>query len=145
MKPSIYIDTDVIFDVLSVRTEHLVFSSRILDLCEKKIVKGYSSVITVVNCSYLMERYKIENRLLKIDLLCRIIEILPCNKNDIRHSIDAGFIDFEDGVQNSIAENSKKCGTIITRNTKDFEKSKLQVMTPENYIRTFFSNGLHAI
>ncbi len=139
MKPSVYIDTDVIFDVLSVRAEHLVFSSRVLDLCEKKIVEGFTSVITVVNCSFLMERFKIENRVLKMDLLCRIIEILPCNKNDIRNSIDSGFTDFEDGVQNSIAENSKKCKTIITRNVKDFEKSKLHVMTPENYIRTFFT------
>ena len=77
---------------------------------------------------------KVPNIRAAIVNLGKIITILPCTSKDIDDSINSMFKDIEDGIQNSIAENSKKCRIIVTRNIKDYSTSKLEVKTPEQYL-----------
>jgi hypothetical protein len=135
MKDHVFIDTDVILDVFALRHEFLLNSGKIFNLVEKKIIVGYTSTICVVNCNYLMEKAKIEDRKHKINLLRSLLHILPCTDKDIEDSMLSKFADFEDGIQNSIAINSKKCNTIITRNIKDYANSELRVCSPEQYLK----------
>lgn len=134
MKDQVFIDTDVLLDVLAARQEYLLHSSKILSLCENKIIAGYTSAICIVNCIYLLERLKIPNVKQSISSLTKIITILPCTSADIDDSIGSKFKDIEDGIQNAIAENSRKCKILITRNVKDYVASKLVVMTPGQYL-----------
>ncbi len=134
MKDQVFIDTDVLLDVLAARQEFLINSSKVLSLCEEGKITGYTSTICVVNCIYLLERLKVPNIRAAIVNLGKIITILPCTSKDIDDSINSMFKDIEDGIQNSIAENSKKCRIIVTRNIKDYSTSKLEVKTPEQYL-----------
>ncbi len=134
MKDHVFIDTDVLLDVLAARQEFLINSSKIISLCEEKKIIGYTSAICVVNCIYILERLKIPNIKNVISSLSKIITVLPCTSQDIDDSINSKFKDIEDGVQSAIAENSGKCKIIITRNVKDFVLSKMDVVTPEQYI-----------
>jgi len=134
MKEHVFIDSDVIIDVLSLRQEFLMNSSRILTLVEQKKIAGYTSTICIVNCNFVLERARIEDRLEKILMIRNLLNILPCTSKDIDDSIESKFADFEDGVQHAIAVNSNKCKTIITRNIKDYLESKLDVLTPEQYL-----------
>ena len=48
---------------------------------------------------------------------------------------DSDFEDFEDGLQYFTAiENGQDC--IITRNLKDYKKSRIPVMNAEQYLKT---------
>lgn len=47
------------------------------------------------------------------------------------------FKDFEDALQNYSAQQEKGLTLIITRNIKDYKNSRLAVMTPEDYLKTF--------
>jgi len=113
MKDHVFIDTDVLLDVLAARQEFLISSSKILSLCEEQKIVGFTSAICIVNCIYLLERLKIPNIKTAISNLGKIITILPCTSKDIDDSIKSMFKDIEDGIQNAIAENSKKCKILI--------------------------------
>jgi len=137
MKQNVFIDTDVIFDVLSSRQEHFIESSKILKLCEDTTINGFTSSIVIVNCNYLMEKFKIDDRVRKIKVLNTLLHVLPCTSADIKSAVDSSFKDFEDAVQDSIANRSKKCKTIITRNSKDYAESKLEVLTPAQFLNKY--------
>jgi len=49
-------------------------------------------------------------------------------------AIDSSFADFEDALQNFAAENHATVSIIITRNSKDFKKSNLAVMSPKEFL-----------
>ncbi len=132
----VFIDIDVIFDVLASRPEHYINSAKIISMCESQQLCGYCSTITIVNCTYLMNRFRIENLSRKIELLCELLTVLPCTRDDISHSLGNKFDDFEDGVQHSIALRSKKCTHLITRNINDYRMSKLPVCTPAEFLET---------
>ena len=140
MKESVFIDTDVLLDVLAGRQEYLINSSKVLALCEDKKINGYTSSICIVNCIYILERLKIQNIKSVISKLGKIITILPCSSKDIDNSIASKFKDIEDGIQNSIAVNSGKCKVIITRNVKDFKGFADNVQTPNEFLETILNN-----
>jgi len=58
------------------------------------------------------------------------------NKKTLLLALNSDFKDFEDALQNFAAINNNSVEIIITRNVKDFKKSKLAVLTPKNYIKT---------
>ena len=136
MKDHFFIDSDVIIDVLSLRPEFLMNSARVLTLVDQKKIVGYTSSLCLVNCNFVLERAKVEDRPEKIAMIRNLLTILPCTVKDIDDSIQSKFVDFEDGVQHAIAVNSAMCKIIITRNIKDYAASKLEVLTPEQYLKT---------
>ena len=57
-------------------------------------------------------------------------------EKEIESSIKSKFRDFEDGIQNYSAINSKM-EIIVTRNTRDFKHSKLSVLTPKEFLAKY--------
>jgi hypothetical protein len=57
------------------------------------------------------------------------------NKKSILTALNSDFNDFEDALQNYAVE-STDVKTIITRNVKDYKKSKLSVYTPDSFLKT---------
>lgn len=58
------------------------------------------------------------------------IEVCSVDSSDIYHSYDAGWKDFEDGVQYYSALRSVS-DYLVTRNSKDFEESAIKVVSTE--------------
>ena len=56
-------------------------------------------------------------------------------KNSIIVALNSDFKDFEDALQNYAAEINGEISLIITRNTKDYKKSELGVMSPEDFLK----------
>jgi hypothetical protein len=48
-------------------------------------------------------------------------------------AMESGFGDFEDGIQNYCAKEADH-KILITRNTRDYKKSKLSIMTPREFL-----------
>ena len=57
----------------------------------------------------------------------------------IRELIGTSEKNFEDALQNYSAEQNGTINSIITRNTKDYKKSKIGVLTPEDFLKTNLS------
>lgn len=60
-----------------------------------------------------------------------LTETLDVTKETISKSLLTDFKDFEDSVQYLTALSNPKTDAIVTRNGKDYKKSELAVLTPE--------------
>lgn len=128
------IDANILLDVLQNREPHVQDSSVIWKLCETEKVKGYVSVLTFANLVYIMRKEldpkKIEETLNALSL---IFEFANFNTSDLAHAAELEWDDFEDAVQSVTAERIH-ADYIITRNVRDFAKSKVVAFTPSELI-----------
>ena len=134
---NILIDTDVILDFFLDREPFSENAAKILSLCEKKEIIGFVTPVIVSNVYYLLsQKGKQEKVIEKIKILLSLLEILIIDKNSIMVALDSDFKDFEDALQNYAAELNGKIDIIVTRNTKDYKKSELGIMNPEEFLKS---------
>lgn len=137
MKSKIFIDSDVFIDFFTDREPFANPASRIFELNEVGIIKLYISAVSVNNIYYIVRKYLGHNQAHQIiEDLVEIVEIAGTTKKEIIQALKNDFKDFEDSIQYSSALSIDGIDAIITRNTKDYEKSKIAVFTSENYLKT---------
>lgn len=128
------IDANILLDVLQSREPHVHTSSIIWKLCETEKAKGYVSALTFANLVYIMrkelEPKKIEEILQALSL---IFEFTDFSVSDLSRAARLGWADFEDAIQSVTAERIH-ADYIITRNVRDFAKSKVIAFTPSELI-----------
>lgn len=128
------IDANILLDVLQNREPHVQASSVVWKLCETEKAKGYVSALTFANLVYIMRKEldpkKIEETLKALSL---IFEFADFNVSDLTHAAELEWDDFEDAVQSVTAERVH-ADYIITRNVRDFAKSKEVAFTPSELI-----------
>jgi len=135
---NIFIDTDVIIDFLIDRKPYSREAAIIFTLVDQKKLKGYTSSLTFSNLFYVLRKIEPQKRVIaKLDSLSKLLTVLKVDDQNIRDAIESGFPDFEDSIQHFCAIGCKKVEVIITRNTKDFKKSNLPVMTPGDFLKSF--------
>ncbi len=133
---NVLIDTDVILDSLFNRAPFAEFSTEILNLCEQKKINGFTTPVIISNVYYLLRKSAKHQVIIeKIKALLNIIDIISIDKNVVMSALNSEFKDFEDALQNFSAIENNKIKIILTRNTKDFSKSKLAILTPETYLK----------
>lgn len=124
------IDTNIILDVLMNRKEFVKDSSMIWKLCETEQMKGYISCLTFANMIYIMRKEltpdKIEEVLQKLKLIFEITNFISLI---LEKAVEMKWNDFEDAIQSATAEQIH-ADYIITRNVRDFTKSKVIAFTP---------------
>ncbi len=128
------IDTNVILDVLLNRTEFVQDAANILKLTDEDFQK-YVSASAITDIYYIAYR-ELRNKKLVKDLLNRLIKIVhvaDVSEQDIISALESDWNDFEDSVQNSVAENHA-FDVVITRNPQDYKKSVLKVYSPQNFL-----------
>ncbi|MDO9137416.1 MAG: PIN domain-containing protein [Lutibacter sp.] len=132
----ILIDTDVILDLFFDREPYSENAAKVLSLCEKKAVIGFVTPVIISNVYYLLsQKAKQEKVIQKLKILLSILEVLVIDKNAIIVALNSEFKDFEDALQNYSAELNGEIDIIITRNTKDYKKSQIGIMNPENFLK----------
>jgi len=133
----LFIDTNIVIDLLSRREPFFEESASLFSLADKKIVDLSVSSLTIANTSYTLLRQmdsgKAKTILRKLRL---IVKILPLDDKIVGLALnDDTFLDFEDGLQHfSALENNQDI--IITRNLKDFKNSKLPAMTAKQFLES---------
>ncbi len=133
----LFIDTNIVIDLLSRREPFYDESANLFSLADRKIIELNISSLTVANTSYtLLRQTNTKNAKEILRKLRLIVNILPLDDKIIGLVLnDDSFSDFEDGLQYFTAiENNQD--VIITRNLKDFKASKLPVMTARQFVET---------
>lgn len=124
------IDANVILDVLQNRKPHVKDSSVIWKICEIRQAEGFISVLTFANLVYIMRKElnpgQIEEVLQKLSLIFTFTELSP---SDLTSAAHLQWNDFEDALQSVTAERIH-ADYIVTRNVRDFLKSKITAFTP---------------
>jgi len=134
---NIFVDTNILIDLLSRRTPFFEEAAMLFSLADKKKIKLTVSSLTIANTSYTLLRQMDANKAKSILRKLRlIVKISPLDDKIIGLALnDETFTDFEDGLQYFTAiENGQEL--IITRNLKDFKNSKLPTMTAMQFIET---------
>ena len=128
------IDANIILDVLLNRPDFVKDSAMIWKLCETEQMKGYVSTLTFANLVYIMRKQldpeKIEDVFHKLNL---IFEFADFSVSDLTHAAELNWKDLEDAVQSVTAERIH-ADYIITRNVRDFSKSKVMAFTPSELL-----------
>lgn len=134
----VLIDTDVILDFLFERQPFSDDASEILSLCEFAVIEGFVTAAMLSNIYYLLRKTaKHETVIESLKKLMTILNVLTTDKPTVLEALDSGFKDFEDALQNFSAQNNATIKIILTRNIKDYKTSRLSIMTPEMYLKTF--------
>jgi predicted nucleic acid-binding protein len=132
----VLIVTDVIMDFFFDREPFAEYATEILNLCEEKKIIGFTTPVIISNVYYLLSKVAKHQIIIeKIKQLLTIVDIVKMDKNVVLNSLNSDFKDFEDALQNFSAVENGKIKIILTRNIKDFKKSKLAVFTPETYLK----------
>ncbi len=129
----IFVDTNILLDVLCNRKDFVEESSKIIKLCETNIIEGYISTLSIANIAYILrkelEREKLKSIISKLELIFRIQDL---KADDLKKATEFDTKDFEDAIQVACAKRAKT-QFIITRNIKDFKNSPIPAITPEDF------------
>lgn len=133
----IWIDANIILDVLQKRMPYFNDSALIWKLCETNQVTGYFSALTAANLIYIMRKEltpeKIEKILSSLMLIFRSADLTP---EDLNKAASMHWKDFEDAVQVCSAARFN-ANFIITRNPNDFSESPIPALQPNEFLSKF--------
>lgn len=130
----VFVDTDVCIDLLSGRQPFNKIAEILFSLADIGHIKIYVSSVSFANIDYVLKsQYSTTHSRKIIANFKTIVHVLSVDNKTIDLAIASDFNDFEDAIQYCCAiENNLT--TIITRNTKDYKKSKIKVVTPDVFI-----------
>jgi len=128
----LFIDTNVIIDLLAARQPFADDAARLFTLADKREVKIFTSSTTVTTTYYLLNKeLKQDKARAAVSKLLTLVEVIDARHLGVIRAInDIQFKDFEDAVQYQSALQAK-AKILVTRNTKDFNLSSISVMTPK--------------
>lgn len=135
----IMLDTNVVLDVLLNRPAFVQNSAEILRVASEEIQEFITaSAITDI---YYIARKELRGSLQAKALirnLLQIVHVAAVSEVDIWAALESDWKDFEDSVQNTVAEH-QRFDYIITRNPSDFMDSNLPVLTPQEFANRFIA------
>jgi predicted nucleic acid-binding protein len=134
----VFVDTNILLDVLGRREPFYTDSARVWTLAETGQVEGFASAPSLPTLFYLLRRTMGQKAARKaVGILRDIFSLVPLDAQITNQAIDADIQDFEDAIQFFSA---LRCGAgaLITRNTKDFPGGDVAIQTPAEFLATHF-------
>ena len=130
----VFIDGDVILDLLLKREKFYKAAAELFTLIEQKRIEGYTSPLIIANIYYIIAR--LENKKIALEktrLLRSLLKILPLNEKIIDLALLSPYRDFEESIQYNCAS-IHNIKIIITRNTKDYPEGEISILEPKDYL-----------
>ncbi len=131
----VFVDTDIILDLLSEREPFYKDSAQLFSRADKGEIKLFVSSLSFANLNYMLSRqYSADQAKKKLLKFKTLVNVLAVNDKIIDLALSSDFKDFEDGIQyfTSIENNVK---IILTRNLKDFKTAEIPVMTAAQFLK----------
>ena len=133
----VFIDSNVLLDVALEREPFYEDGLFVMEWCIKNASSNHIAWHTITNCFYLLRReLGKEPTLAVLSSLLEWVEVAPTSKPLAQAGLKQAGKDFEDTLQFLCAE-AAGCDAIITRNTKDFQQSKVKAYTPVEFRKAF--------
>jgi predicted nucleic acid-binding protein len=130
----LFLDTNVVLDVLADRKPFADDAAFVLSVVEVEEAEGFIAAHTATTLFYLLERdlglRKARSAL--ADLL-KLVTVVPVDHDRLLHAMAMNWKDFEDAVQAACAAKAE-VDYFVTRNPSDFSESNLEVITPAELV-----------
>ena len=136
MKDRLFLDTDVVLNLLGEREPFYDFAAKIATLADRGEIDLVASALTYPTVFYLLSR--IEDKALvkeKIRKFKVIAETSDLTDKIVDKGLSSNFSDFEDSLQYYCALRMD-CKIMITRNGKGFKESEIPVLSPYEYLNS---------
>ncbi len=135
----VFVDSDVIIDLLCKREPHYAFSSQIFVLSDTNKIDLYTTSLVFSNVYYILRKAlgieKAKESLRKLRLL---VHVIPVEEKVVDQALNSNFSDFEDALQyfSALKYNLE---FLITRNIRDYKGTELKILTPEELVKAFYN------
>jgi len=132
----IFIDTNIVLDVLLKRTEFIEESAKVLAICKSK--KSALAPHTISNVFFITRKEYTakERKKILLDIL-EYIDIVPTGKHQVVQALKNDDIDdFEDALQLECAKEFN-ADYIVTRDLPGFANTEIAVISPDEFIKKF--------
>lgn len=134
MIEKLFIDTDIILDIVLKRDPFFSDSQKVLSLVERNYFSGFTSSLVIANCYHIINSNTDEKTAIKtISKLRSILNVLPFTDKETGESLNSALKDFEDGIQYFVALNNG-INNLITRNISDYKDLDINVLTPTDFL-----------
>jgi predicted nucleic acid-binding protein len=136
MNKKVFIDSDIILDLLCKREPFYDYAAEVFTLGDKGKIELMTTSVVFANVFYILRKVlgieKAKELLRKLRIM---VGVVPVGEKIIDLALNSRFSDFEDGLQYFTArENDIK--TLLTRNIKDYKEKDLVIQTPEEYLKS---------
>ena len=132
---NLFIDTNVVIDFLANRKPFSTSALKLFGLSYNNKIKLYISAVSYNNIYYILKQSNSHKDAINLlNELMGMTEVLDVSKAVIENALKSDFKYFEDAIQYYCAKSLDKIDLIITRDTKDFKKSDLPVLTSDEVI-----------
>lgn len=132
----VFVDTDVVLDLLAERIPFFHFSAVLFTFAEMKKLELYTSPLILANTFYILRKQlgndEAKSALRKLRILLHVVD---SSETIIDKALNSDFSDFEDAIQYYTAL-EHGISVILTRNLRDYKKTSVIVQTPEAYLVT---------
>ncbi len=130
----LFLDTNVVIDVIAGREPFLADSQSIVNLCETGKAEGMVSTLTLCTVAYILRKNLSPGMLRqKLRDFRNVLRPIDLSMTILDRAIDSPISDFEDAVQFFTAVYSE-ADCIITRNVKHFPHDNIPVLTPAAFL-----------
>lgn len=136
MKKHYLVDTNVVIDMLLDR-EDADAACAVFDGAERGEYCLHICALSFTTMFYSLRKVlSREDRIMVLSQLKEAMTIAEVDANVIDMALKSGWRDFEDAVQNFSAVADPQISAIITRNTKDFKNSTLEVIDSLEFLHS---------
>lgn len=129
----VFLDTNVVVDLLAKRESFYEDATRIFSLAYNKKIVIVVSPMTYATVSYLLRKNQNFRQLLYN--FRQLTDVSLADEKVVDAALTSAFDDFEDAMQYHSALTSN-VEMIITRNVKDFTMSQIPVLTPHEFLQS---------
>ena len=136
-RKTIFVDTNILLDVLMRREEFVHPAFHLWQLCEMQFVEGYVSAISFNNIHYILTKVNTRrNANRAMSLILNSFHVVSTDERILRLATEMPGKDFEDAIQ---IHSARSCGAsvIITRDRRHFSESQIPCMTPAQFLNLY--------
>jgi len=134
MKTRVFLDTNIMLDLLGERIPHYQSAARVATLADRKEITMIVSALSFSTVYYILSKFEspelVREKLRKFLIISEISDV---SSKVIEQGLNSSFEDFEDALQYYCALNASS-DVIISRNIKDFRSASIPVMTADEYM-----------
>ncbi|EDY22395.1 PIN domain protein [Chthoniobacter flavus Ellin428] len=131
----VFLDTNIVLDVLLNRPAFIVDSEAVILRCESIGHPMFIAWHGLATVYYLLKRGRTESEaLIELDKLLSWVCVADCSDADARTARALSFTDFEDALQ-AVSAAASAADLIVTRNIADFSRSKVPAVTPQELLQ----------
>lgn len=131
----VFVDTDIILDLLSNREPFYTYAAYLFSEADKGKMKIYVSSLSFSNLNYILSRqYSSDQAKKKMLKFKTLVTVLAVTDKIVELALSSDFKDFEDGLQYFTAiENNLRI--LLTRNLKDYKTAEITIITAQQFLK----------